>query len=567
MATLSAIATQDGLTAKVTRGDGCFLLAFDLQEGLTADLAGFAVRRKAPGKAWAQLFNRLSFSDTFTASTTAAERRFTPTNQAPLQKFWWVDFPPDLKPGVFRYEVTVMRYLVSDGSKLSADQKVTLEIDGGPFTRGRLEMGFTRGYLSSQAYADRFKNAPIRPGGKKTLDYDTSAFADRYRWLGAHARRMIFDFLEECRKDKKATLDVFAYDFDEPDVVAAIAAMGPRVRLLLDDAALHRGADALEPVAFQRIQASAGAGNAQRGHFGRYAHDKVFVKRIGGMPKKVLTGSTNFSVTGIYVNANNVLIFDDPGVAKLYGDVFDFVFANGAAASTFAASAFAKSEKHFAAADLPSTYISFAPHKKPTSSLDRLKRELDAADSSVLFAIMGLSGSGGVLEKLRSVHNDPKIFSYGVSDAVGNEAKPSGVTVFKPDQKGGILVQSAALEKLVPKPFSKEISAGLAHKIHHKFVVVDFNDSDPVLFTGSSNLAEGGEEANGDNLLAIYDREVVSAYAVEAIRLVDHYAFRAAMSQATTADPLRLKKQDEKWWARYYKAGSMRERERKLFVR
>ncbi|MEO8502380.1 MAG: phospholipase D-like domain-containing protein [Acidobacteriota bacterium] len=568
MTNLSAIAVNDGLTAKVYRGDGCFLLAFNLEDGRTADLAGFAVRRKTPGKAWAPLFNRLSFTDEFTASTTAAERRFTPTDKAPLQKFWWVDFPPDLKPGAYRYEVTAMRFAKPDGSKLSADQKVTVEIPGGPFVRGRLEMGFTRGYLSSQAYADRFKNAPIRPAGKKTLDYDTKKFEDRYAWLGAHARRMIFAFLEECRKDSKVTVDVFAYDLDEPDVVRALQALGSRVRLFLDNAALHTGADALEPEVFKRVQASAGAANAKRGHFGRYAHDKVFVKRVNGEPKKVLAGSTNFSVTGIYVNANNVLIYDDPDVAKLYGDVFDFVFqGGGSGAATFAASKFAKGEKHFAATDLPSTFINFAPHSKPTNSLDRLKKELDKADSSVLFAIMGLSGSGGVLEKLRTVHNDPNIFSYGVSDAVGNEAKSSGVTVFKPDQKGGILVQSAALEKLVPKPFSKETSGGKAHKIHHKFVVIDFNDSDPVLFTGSSNLAEGGEEANGDNLLAIYDREVVSAYAVEAIRLVDHYAFRAAMSKATKADPLRLKANADTWWKQYFRVGSMRHQERLLFVR
>ena len=63
-----------------------------------------------------------------------------------------------------------------------------------------LELGFTRGYISSQAYADRFKNADIRPK-VKSIDFDTAPYEAQYEWLGAHARKMIFDFLEECLND------------------------------------------------------------------------------------------------------------------------------------------------------------------------------------------------------------------------------------------------------------------------------------------------------------------------------------------------------------------------------
>ena len=36
----------------------------------------------------------------------------------------------------------------------------------------------------------------------------------------------------------------------------------------------------------------------------------------------MLTGSTNFSVTGFYVNSNHVLVYDDPKVAATYAEVF-----------------------------------------------------------------------------------------------------------------------------------------------------------------------------------------------------------------------------------------------------
>src|SRR5262249_32105242 len=101
--------------------------------------------------------------------------------------------------------------------------------------------------------------------------------------------------------------------------------------------------------------------------------------------------------------------------------------------------------------------------------------------------------------------------------------------------------------------------------IHDKFVVVDFNDNTPVVFTGSSNLAKGGEEQNGDNLLAISDQSVVTAYAVEAIRLIDHFHFRAAMQAATDANPLTLSR--DAWWQPYYDENNIKCRERSLFVR
>lgn len=105
--------------------------------------------------------------------------------------------------------------------------------------------------------------------------------------------------------------------------------------------------------------------------------------------------------------------------------------------------------------------------------------------------------------------------------------------------------------------------------IHHKFIVIDFNDDDPVVFCGSSNLAEGGEESNGDNLLAIYDPLVASLYAVEAIQLVDHYEFRAVASRASSNAPLLLARPDQTppWWEASYDPASLKNRERELFVR
>lgn len=535
----------------------------NLEDHLTDDLAGFAIKRTDPKGNSEPLMNRLSFRTEYTAKTKAGARKWFPSDEAPFQKFWWVDFPPKDIDGEYRYDVTAMRFTGETSIKPGETAQVKIRL--GSFQSGLLEMGFTRGFLSSQAYHDLFQNKPIQPT-KKSIDYDTKPFAKQYEWLGFHGREMIFNFLQESLKKSSSTLDVFAYDLNEPDVIGMLGKFGKRLRIILDNAALHHGRGKLEDVA-ERFLTNKGCA-VLRGKFGRYSHDKVFIQRDANKRAiKVLTGSTNFSVTGIYVNANNVFIFNNDTVAQRYADVFDFAWKTEADKADFVKSKHAQKEFEISLTRLPHMFISFAPHKKPTTSLRRLEQELQKADSSVLFAVMALKGGGNVLKRLRSVHADPKIFSYGVCDATETTTPSDDVEVFTPTNKRGLLVKSAALLDNVPPPFSKEASGGGAHKIHHKFVVVDFNDSDPVVFAGSSNLADGGEENNGDNLIAIYDREVATAFAIEAIRLVDHYHFRSALRKATKAKPLDLRTRSEKWWKSYYDPKSMNHRERLLFAK
>ena len=172
---------------------------------------------------------------------------------------------------------------------------------------------------------------------------------------------------------------------------------------------------------------------------------------------------------------------------------------------------------------------------------------------------MELGGGGPVLADLQGLGARSDIFSYGITQSAG------GLTLFKPGQTNGIFTPFAFLKQHVPPPFQAEWGGGPGQVIHHKFVVVDFNGAAPVVFTGSSNLAEGGEQANGDNLLAVPDRMVATAYAVEAIKLVDHYHFRAAMQSATTDAPLMLQPDSAQWWAPYYDPSDVHYRDRTLF--
>jgi phosphatidylserine/phosphatidylglycerophosphate/cardiolipin synthase-like enzyme len=569
-------ASKDGLTVTAYRGDSSVLLGFDINEHQTDDLAGFAVKLTPPSGKPSWLLNRLSFNTPLGRASTPEERQkaWTPSNEAPFQKFRWQHFPPQVTEGFYQYEVTAMRF-TGRGAAIEEGPKVDVELRLVPSDFGALEIGFTRSYMSSQAYFDRFGNDDIRPT-PKTLDYSTKPFEEQYAFLGFHARQLVFEFLDECIRDRSITVDAFVYDIDEPDIVADLQKLGKRLRMFADNAPLHDDVKALEPKVWDRIRASAGDDHVKTGHFNRFAHDKILIQSRDGKPVKVLTGSANFSVRGLYVQANNVLVFDDPDVAGLYSKVFAEVWADSGASgrngltrrftsSTLAKQWFSDIRKSV----LPPFEIAFSPHADAALSLDKVATAIENAKSSVLFAVMELGGKGPVLAKLQSLSGDRRIFSYGITQNLSGrkgEETTDGVTVQAPGRgKGGVLVPFAFLSKNVPAPFNQEVSGGMGQVIHNKFVVVDFNGSSPAVFTGSSNLAQGGEQQNGDNLLAIYDRSIATLYAVEAVRLVDHFDFRAALHNAKSK-PLRLKTKDEKWWAPYFDSGNEKFTERRLFV-
>ena len=551
---LHTSATKDGLTVKIYRGDGSAMLAFNVDKGKTTNLAGFAVKRTAPDGKTIYLPNRLGFSSCVTSETKTEEMEGHPSNEAPFQKFRWIDIPEEMQPGDFSYDVTAMYF--DKGDKLMAGPTVQLALEIEPKKLGAMEYGYTRGYLSSQAYTDLFNQKPIRPA-TKTLDYDTKPFCKQYEWLGAHARKMVFDFMNECLTDKTLSLDLFAYDLDEPDFVSDLQKLGLRLRAFLDNAPLHTKKGALEIEAHTLLVKSAGAANVKQGHFQRFAHNKVMIQKRDGKAVKVLTGSANFSVRGLYVQANNILVFDDPTIAGLYEAAFEEAFTN---APKFSGSDIAKGWNDVNVTGLPKMSFCFSPHKSGDVSLDRVADAIQKAKSSVLFAVMQLGGGGGVMDDLKALPGK-KIFSYGMTQTSG------GIKVYKPGQSEGLIVPFSYLKGKVPPPFQDEYSGGSGIVIHDKFVVVDFNGDNPAVFTGSSNLAAGGEKQNGDNLIAIYDPEVASAYGIEAIRLVDHYHFRATMKAATSSNPLCLEGSDAKvkWWQPAYDPKNIVCLERVLF--
>ena len=572
--------SKNDFSVKAYRGDAKTLLAFDLSKTKTKDFAGFTIKCLPKGKPSYFLLNNLVFADT-TGHAQDGKQLPNASVNAPIQKFRWLHVPGSFHQGEnpfygeYTYTVTPRYFLNKKLQALDDKLSVSLQISVAPFSKKQLDIGFTRGFVQSQAFVHHFGDKALFKPVKKELLFDTSksagkykgksySFLEEYKWSGFTAREKVFGILDSVAKDKELFLDVFAYDLSEPDIMKSFLELAKqgRIRIILDNASLHhveamtKDEDEFE-IEFKKQAKSHAA--ILRGRFGRFAHDKVMIIYKKQKPQVVLSGSTNFSVTGMYINSNHILIFNNPDVAALYASVFNESW-NDNVSKTFNTSQWANKLHPFKANGVPKMNISFSPHKQAfaDSNVREIANRIKAEKSSVLFAVMGISNGGGdILKELKKIYTNQEIFSFGISDS------PGGISLHKPGRKNGILISGKTSKSILPAPFDKEMSIGSAHQIHHKFVVCGFNSKDPVVYCGSSNLASGGEAANGDNLLGIYDEDVATVFAIEALALVDHFHFRNKF-QSKDPQPLTLH-EDDKWVPKYYDPSDLYCVDRELF--
>src|SRR4051794_2499903 len=93
-----------GLALKVYRADRYMLMAFDLAQDKTKNLAGFEITLTPPGGRPYILKNRLNFSQPITTDTTPEEREKirTPSDKAPFQKFRWTYYAAAPRKGKYK---------------------------------------------------------------------------------------------------------------------------------------------------------------------------------------------------------------------------------------------------------------------------------------------------------------------------------------------------------------------------------------------------------------------------------------------------------------------------------
>ena len=128
------------------------------------------------------------------------------------------------------------------------------------------------------------------------------------------------------------------------------------------------------------------------------------------------------------------------------------------------------------------------------------------------------------------------------------------------------------MTKNIPEPFKSEptgLAGGVGNRMHHKFIVIDFDKPTARVYLGSYNFSIPADNSNGENLLLIRNRRVAASYMIEALRIFDHYHFRVAQQEAAEAKKkLQLAKPpkpgEAAWWVKDYTI-PVKIRDRELF--
>lgn len=540
-------------TLKAHRGEGMVLLAMNWKVGEPPDdFVGFAIEYKEPdGTVFFPLMNRLRFRD---ANGKVEEGRAS-TLVAPIQKFRWVHFPrrADMD-GLFLYRVTPL-FMNDEDQLLQGDtQEVAIRLHRETYP-DVLNVTFTRGFVSSQAFVERYEkegkiSTLLPPKAAKGLTFTpTHPKADEaLAWMGFEARAAILGLLDEAIADTEAKVRVVAYDLSEKHFVEKLKKLGKRLEIIIDDSGEHAEHESGESQAAAILQASAGATRVQRQHAKGLQHNKLIIVD-GPKVKAVVYGSTNFSWRGFYVQANNAVIVRGKEALAPALAVFAEYWKDDP--NAFAETALADWQDMGAAGI--EARVTFSPHSKDNAKLEEIAAVIQGTKSSLFFSLAFLyQTKGAIRDAIEEVTAKDDRFVYGISDK-----KVGGLDLLRPN--GNIApVFAAALAKNVPLPFSAEPTGGMGTRMHHKFVVIDFDRPSARVYLGSYNFSNAADRKNGENLVEIRDRRVAVAYMVEAIRLFDTYHFRVAQADADRArEELALAKPPRKasetaWWREYY---------------
>jgi hypothetical protein len=554
-------------TLKLHRGDGMTLIAMNWKQGKPPkDFVGFAIEYKVPGgDRFFALKNRLAFP----GLDGSVNPNQLSTRLSPIQKFRWVHFPSNAElEGDFTYQVTPVFMNAKDELSYGESQQVPIELRRETYP-GKLNVTFTRGFVSSQAFVDRYgadaipKLLPAKAAEGLDFVPSLNGAEKALAWMGFEARSAILEMLDQAIADKNAQVRIIVYDFNLPELLTRLKKLKGRLKMIIDDSGDHKPSSSAESNAFDQLRALLTDANIKRQHMGKLQHNKIVVVD-GPNTRAAVVGSTNHSWRGFYVQNNNAIVLRGKKPVKICMEAFDNYFAHDAADSfnqTISAT-----QQSLGLSGINAD-IYFSPHSPQNAVLQSIADDIGQNTTSSLFFSLAFlyETPGPLLDAIKKLQQDNQKFCYGISDKT-----VPGLDVARPD--GTVVVVSPqALSANLPEPFKAEPTGGGGTRLHHKFVVIDFDKPTARVYMGSYNFSDAADTSNGENLLLIHNRRIAVSYMIEAVRIFDHYEFRAVQTHAQKArKKLQLQKPPrqpgEKPWFDEDYTNARKIRDRELFA-
>ncbi|MGA7805056.1 phospholipase D-like domain-containing protein [Bradyrhizobium sp.] len=534
-----------------------------------AGCRGFTIRRVVQGGAEAYLHGFTGFSDDDKLDPNAPWKH-------PVQRFMWWDY--GVKPGqVVQYSVVPV---TGDRSNLQLATELASPLTAPMTITGQaspnISAYFNKGIVAAQWVSRVLDSLGTPPPKIADLIAATQAPKNALRnELSGLLRPQLLEMLADV---KKSGGQIYAalYELNDPELKAALKALGKKCHLILANGAFSKKNGNDENKAVRAEMRSVVDLTNRLVPTGHFAHNKfVVVCDAAGRPQRVLSGSTNWTMTGLCTQANNGIIVNDAKLAQYFLDEWNLLKkARNAYPPTLARSN-GQAKANVFKVDGATITQWFAPTDKE-EDLACARKLINAAKQGILFLFFnpGVFADADkpeskwtLLQNILFRHHpgtanyDGDLYIRGVvnqeiagltTESAGHEpAVPSARAALDPSAATPVTLfdggkqppQHLGYESMVPKnikdtfhDWATEILGAGVH-IHSKVIVLDPFGDNPVVMTGSHNLGAKASLKNDDNLMIIEgNRELAAAYAANIIAIYQAYRWNAYV-EAHRQDP------------------------------
>jgi hypothetical protein len=460
------------------------------------------------------------------------------TERWPVQKYAWRDLTAE-RGKTYRYEVIPRVGLPDSLSSREDLLLVTEPVTLTPSCSDHVDAYFNRGILSTQALA---RVLPIDEKGVPSSAALLKAIKEPGNPVREALAGQIIEALRSLPKEAAAQGGRWyaaLYELNDPELTEMLED-SEHLSVVLSNAGEE---DATNREAREGLHQARVAVTDRMMSSGHIGHNKFLVKDGARGSAKVLSGSTNWTYTGLCAQANNAIVLASETLAGFYLDFWNQLRdecppppAKAAQGGEFRESNNRARRCRIDGAEVtlwlsPNTKLKSKPQDDPPAPQDMAEVfELIAAAKRGIFFLLFQPGSPSVLDAISAAEvRNPLLFVRGAA------TDPKAIEKYETTlyHRSGERAQVAGAAGL-DHPFAglqKELlkSSPSAHAIvHDKIIVIDPHSSeDCVVITGSHNLGYRASYANDENLLIVKGhRRLAEAYTTHVMDIYDHYRWR-----------------------------------------
>jgi phosphatidylserine/phosphatidylglycerophosphate/cardiolipin synthase-like enzyme len=502
------------------------------------------------------------------------------TDVWPVQKFTWRDFTA--KPGgSYQYQIVPM---IGVPNALRPDESLIIVsdiVDVTPDAADNVDAYFNNGILSTQHISHLLPaGAKGAPNFTKLLGHIRTAGDGLRNELAGQMIDVLKSLLIRAQKEGGQCYCAL-YELDDAELIDALIKTKPNVHVILSAAGANDSTNKGSRAKLHEAGVDVTDRMFPASHIG---HNKFIVYlEKPDRPVTVLTGSTNWTSTGLCAQSNNSVIINDRAIAGSYFEYWkrlkeDTVSA-GDDTSALQSTDFRLNNNHPNMSGnttvwfSPNTRQKTRPANDPSAPLDMKEAFalIGAAKQAVLF-LEFQPGAPSVLDAIKAAEqNNTKLFVRGAATdpkAIEkfDDKQPITTELFHRSATGApeVVFETGAVATAINDQFAywkKELlkSSPTAHAIiHDKIVVIDpMSATDCIVMTGSHNQGYKASYANDENFLIFRGNQALAlAYTTHVMDVYDHYRWRFLVQQQKAHAWTGLQTSPD-WQDRYFQPGSM----------